>query len=32
MGKNYLKRHGVIEQSARGIWILTAEGKRIELS
>ena len=30
--RNYLKRYGVIEQSAIGIWILTPEGKRIELS
>lgn len=28
--RNYLKRYGLIENSSRGIWALTEEGKRVE--
>jgi len=28
--RTYLKKHGLIENSSRGVWALTSEGKRIE--
>src|SRR5690606_23913880 len=28
--RNYLKRYGLIENSSRGIWALTEEGKKVE--